>query len=588
MKLTIKLTVFVLMVCFSCSTETNYISPIDMEIDKKNERLYIADFTSEVVRFVDLKSKKIFDKVNIGYPLKSICFDEVNQILYGATFENPSKIFSINVNTNKLDWIGKAEHSASDIKLYQKDKLLISNIYSNTISVFNLKSKKSIKTIKTKREPIAIEVLDNNIWVANQLPSTASNFPITTIEVFDSNYNKLKDVKLPNGTTILADLKSSKDNKYVAATHLLAHYQYPTNQIEKGWIYNNCVSLIDTKSYEVITITLDDLDKGASNPNSIEFSEDGKRMIVSHSGTDELSIIDYEKLLVKLQENKGINNGVTDYSFLVDIRKRVDLGTEGANKIITVGQDLYVTGYYSGNVVKLKQNGELENISLGKQKEADIVRNGEIAFHTGKLCFQNWMSCASCHPGDARVDGLNWDLLNDGVGNPKNTKSMLHSHVTAPSMITGIRASAQIAVRAGMKHMFLYEFKEETAKAIDEYLMSLKAVESPNLIDGKLSERAQKGKVIFEKADCAKCHTGEYYTDLKMYNVGTGVGKHKSTSFDTPTLKELWRTAPYLYDGRANTIMDVLTKDNKNDLHGKTSNLNQEELDCLQEYLLSL
>jgi cytochrome c peroxidase len=58
--------------------------------------------------------------------------------------------------------------------------------------------------------------------------------------------------------------------------------------------------------------------------------------------------------------------------------------------------------------------------------------------------------------------------------------------------------------------------------------------------------------------------------------------------FDTPTLIEVWRTAPYLYDGRAATMMDVLKTFNKDNRHGWTSDLTEEELRDLAEYVLSL
>jgi hypothetical protein len=54
----------------------------------------------------------------------------------------------------------------------------------------------------------------------------------------------------------------------------------------------------------------------------------------------------------------------------------------------------------------------------------------------------------SCHP-DGRSDRLNWDLLNDGVGNPKNTNSMLLAHQTPPAMSEGVRLTAEAAVRSG-------------------------------------------------------------------------------------------------------------------------------------------
>ena len=59
-------------------------------------------------------------------------------------------------------------------------------------------------------------------------------------------------------------------------------------------------------------------------------------------------------------------------------------------------------------------------------------------------------------------------------------------------------------------------------------------------------------------------------------------------TFDTPTLVEIWRTAPYLHDGSAATLREVLTVKNSNDQHGKTSQLTQQQIDDLAEYLLSL
>ena len=93
---------------------------------------------------------------------------------------------------------------------------------------------------------------------------------------------------------------------------------------------------------------------------------------------------------------------------------------------------------------------------------------------------------------------------------------------------------------------------------------------------------------MFEKAGCAECHNGPHFTDQNKYDVGTGEGEYAGTAFDTPGLREIWRTYPYLYDGRAKTLREVLTTFNPEDRHGKTSNLTEEEIDELTEYLLSL
>ena len=111
-------------------------------------------------------------------------------------------------------------------------------------------------------------------------------------------------------------------------------------------------------------------------------------------------------------------------------------------------------------------------------------------------------------------------------------------------MITGIRSSAEEAVRSGMKYILFATVHEEKASAIDSYLRSLKPVPSPYLKKGKLTSYARRGRKLFKSAGCAACHPAPLFTDMKKYSVGTGTGKEDETNFDTPTLVEVWRTAP--------------------------------------------
>ena len=64
--------------------------------------------------------------------------------------------------------------------------------------------------------------------------------------------------------------------------------------------------------------------------------------------------------------------------------------------------------------------------------------------------------------------------------------------------------------------------------------------------------------------------------------------KEENRKFDTPSLIEVWRTAPYLYDGRAETMYEVLKDFNGGDRHGSTSKLNYKDLNDLIEFVLSL
>lgn len=58
--------------------------------------------------------------------------------------------------------------------------------------------------------------------------------------------------------------------------------------------------------------------------------------------------------------------------------------------------------------------------------------------------------------------------------------------------------------------------------------------------------------------------------------------------FDTPSLRGVWHTAPYLHDGQASTLQEALIVHNPTDHHGQTAHLSEQELQDLVAFLLSL
>jgi cytochrome c peroxidase len=88
-----------------------------------------------------------------------------------------------------------------------------------------------------------------------------------------------------------------------------------------------------------------------------------------------------------------------------------------------------------------------------------------------------------------------------------------------------------------------------------------------------------QGRAIFEVENCASCHVGSAGTDLTVYDVGTG------GTFDTPTLRWLWLSPPYLHDGRAQTLADVFQH---GDVHNLLGRRTLAEIDALAAWLLSL
>ncbi len=142
---------------------------------------------------------------------------------------------------------------------------------------------------------------------------------------------------------------------------------------------------------------------------------------------------------------------------------------------------------------------------------------------------------------------------------------------------------------------------EAELDALAEYLNSLQPLVSPlRQVDGALTEEARQGAALFQEAGCAVCHGPPLFTDRQLHDVGTGEPFHDHPSgggtvaetmgpaFDTPSLRELWHTAPYLHDGRAPTLRDVLVTHNPGGRHGETGDLSEAGLSAIEAFLLAL
>ena len=594
---------------FAAKAGAEYLSPLTLVADNQGKNLYIAEATAKQIAVFDIAAGKVTKVISLPDQPGGLALAPDGSRLYVTAAAPNGRIHVLNTKTGKVVRKLPAKHTPTAPVLSPDGKILyVCNRFNNNVSVIDLASKKESATIPVQREPVAAAITQDGklLFVANHLPAGAAdgNYTAAVVSVLDTNTKKvIKTVELPNGSTGLQGICVSPNGRHAYITHLLARYQLPTTQLERGWMNTNALSIIDISKMQLLnTVLLDDVDLGAANPRGVACTDDGKYICVTHAGTHEVSVIDSTKLHNKLASvakgekvsdvSRSPADVPNDLSFLVGLRRRLKLAGIGPRGLAIIGAKVYAAEYFTDSLGVVDINPEslpkAQSIPLGPKKTLTKVRKGEMLFSNASLCFQHWQSCASCHPGGGRVDALNWDLLNDGIGNPKNTKSMLLAHKTPPAMMTGVRPDAETAVRSGIRHIQFAVRPEEDAVAIDEYLKSLKPVQSPYLAKGRLSRTAKQGERIFKKSGCSSCHPSPLYTDLKKYNIGTGKDLDENKSFDTPTLIEAWRTAPYLYDGRSRTIKEVLTKHNSGDKHGKTSTLTDEEINSLAEFILSL
>jgi cytochrome c peroxidase len=235
------------------------------------------------------------------------------------------------------------------------------------------------------------------------------------------------------------------------------------------------------------------------------------------------------------------------------------------------------------------------------------VRLGAQLYFDTRLSADATISCATCHdprtgwanphPTDTGIGGqvggrnsgtvINaaymrfqfWDgragsLEEQALGPIHNPIEMGETIESVVNKLNGI---------SGYKQQFNDVFGTDAtadgiAKAIASFERSIVSGPSPfdlfSLGDkSAMSAAAVRGLHIFNgKGHCTPCHSGAMFSDQGFHNLGVGMNKEKPDlgrynhtknksdmgRFKTPTLRNIAQTPPYLHDGSANTLMDVV------------------------------
>ncbi|MCI0683612.1 MAG: hypothetical protein L0Y71_16020 [Gemmataceae bacterium] len=344
-----------------------------------------------------------------------------------------------------------------------------------------------------------------------------------------------------------------------------------------------------------------------TNPWEVALSPDAKRLYIIYAGTNDMNVCEVVD---------------DDYKEIERIGDAVKIGKNPrAIRVSPDGKSVYV--YHAMDFAVdvysplMKKVATIKTCAPPKTPEWVL---GKILFNTAlpPLTSRRWIACSSCHP-DGMHDARVW---NNPEGQRKTTAllAMAHTHplhwsadrdevqdfeYTIRSKLMGGRGLVKGPIR-GKKAFEKAELEDTTANRSKEldalaiYCNSFEPPLSPHAAGpGKLTPAAERGKAIFLRSDvaCATCHSGPFFTDstlqkpYKVHDVGTGnddPSEKMGPLYDTPTLLGIYRTAPYLHHGKAKTLLDVLTTQNKGDKHGKTSHLAKADLEDLVEFLKSL
>lgn len=253
------------------------------------------------------------------------------------------------------------------------------------------------------------------------------------------------------------------------------------------------------------------------------------------------------------------------------------------------------------------------------EKLTTQVLNGKRIFYNAndpRMAAEGYISCATCHL-DGDHDGRVWDFTDRGEGF-RQTITLLgragmgHGPVHWTGNFNEIQ-DFELDIRNGFGGSgFIVGTvnpslgapnagRSADLDAMAAYVASLNAIpRSPfRNANGTMTAAATAGQAHFTSKGCATCHSGANFTDSALgvfRDVGTinaSSGKRLGatlTGFDTPTLRGVWATAPYLHRGQAADLLAVFSTTNApaGKGHDRFRELTVAQQDELLRYLMEL
>lgn len=345
-----------------------------------------------------------------------------------------------------------------------------------------------------------------------------------------------------------------------------------------------------------------------SGPHAIAFTSDGALALVVDTNSEDVLAIDARhdveaELLRPLPGHmpEGIALAADESFAVIDERNTGDVAIVRLDR--------------SGDRVALSVDGPpIARFATDPMPAA--LRLGQHLFYSANsdeypITRNHWVACASCHI-EGRSDAVTWRFEQGPRDTPTNAGGTLGTGFLFRTADRNRVQDYWRTIASEQGGAFDPTSQARLLDAIAAYVnlgipLPIAPTTDPQLVAA--------GRAIFERADvgCSGCHSGPRFTDsgkgnpaldlagpVALHAVGTCVttpfpdvahadvagDSRAACEFDTPSLSGLASTPPYLHDGSAPTIRDVLelTRGKMGDI----SSLSAGEEAALVEYLRSL
>jgi DNA-binding beta-propeller fold protein YncE len=456
------------------------------------------------------------------------------------------------------------------------------------LAVLDGAAKRVVRRIPVGTEPWALERAPDGetVAVAGSRSASVSGVNVRTGAVIWT--------ELIPGSANLRGVAYDPASGRPVVTHVVRR-DFPVSKenIDEGWVINSRLTRLPGASgSHREQIALDARGSAVGDPHGIAFSADARWLIVTAPGTHELLILDRARLPWSAGDpGDHIRAALAEPDGGL---RRLKLGGRPLGVAFASDAGTAVVANYlldALQVVDVPAARVLRTIPLGGPADPGLERRGEAIFYDADRSHGHWFSCHTCHV-EGHTGGLLFDTLNDdSYGNPKLVPSLRGVTHTGPWTWHGWQKDLTAAMtRSLTTTMSGPEPTADDASALVAFLATLEQPPNPHrLPDGSLGAAARRGERVFrsDAAHCSSCHKPPLYTSRSVYDVKLGDDGSPYSEYNPPSLLGVYARGPYLHDGRAKTLDELLTRHHRPDMLGGSS-INDAERADLIEFLRSL
>ena len=587
-----------------------YPSPDDMVVSPDGKRLYVVCGGTDELVAIDPLAKSIAGRAPVGRLPRGVAIAPDGTRLY-VTNSWSDTVTEIDAATLKVLRTLPAGFEPTGIAVDGRHgTLYVANRIGSDVSLIDLASGQDAKRLPAGRGAsyVAASADGARMYVSHIYPNPGKwrTEPESEIAEIDTEHQVVESrVRLHNVGGVF-HMAVSRDGRLGIVAQMRPKNLVPLAHVEHGWVLGNSLTVFGEDVGGAVQLPLDEIESYFSLPFGVAIAPDKSKAYFSASGTDEIAIVDLRKLVAaaKSPDAAGLANDLSASAKYV--LARIPVGRNPRTVALSPdGGTLYVANRLDDTVstVDTARGAVTGTISLGGPSTLTAERRGERQFYSSKYAWGHQFGCASCHL-DSTFDGLQWDLEPDGFGiDIVDNRQLEDIGGTAPYKWNG--GNPDLPTECGPRTE-RYFFRSQGIRGDDladlaQYVTSIPL--RPNryrLPNGELTPAQERGKTIFERTNkkdgtpipemnqCFVCHSGPYYTNLQLTDVGTGKPTDRSPKIDVPQLTNVVYSAPYLHDGSARTLEEIWTVFNPHDKHGVSNDLVKDELNDLIEYLKTL